>query len=112
MRNETSLWVPAETTSFTTGSLRSEQGSPTNYAEHINPKSPLASHTNLSRTIGHLRVSRIVFLRFEAPLSVSLGVDSSSTMIPQILGGRRGQPSCLSLPRPNGSAYERGYHKA
>ena len=112
MRNDMSLHVPAAMTDLTTGPPRSRHASPTDYAEHVNPDSSLALPTSLLRTSGNLRMPRVVFLRFATPLTVSLRVDYSSTMIPQILLGRRGQLSRLSPTKANGSAHKRDDHEA
>jgi len=73
-------------TDFITDPLRSERAPPTNYAEHVNPKSlPSALPVNLPRTIGHLRMLRVVFVRLLAPLLVSMRVDYPVAMIPQVL---------------------------
>lgn len=53
----------------------------TNYAEHVDPKPPSVVFINLPGSFGLLRMSGVVFLRFTAPLLVSLRVDYSATMI-------------------------------
>ena len=54
---------------------------------------------------------RVVFLLFAAPLLVSLRVDYSSTMVPQVLRAPWAS-ACFSLIRPKGSAHEANNHKA
>ena len=90
MRNEMSLCVPAAMTKFIkfiTDPLRLEQASPTDYAEHVDSMSPSVSPIILPRTLGRLRMSWVIFLRFAAPLLIALRVDYSGTMIPQVLCG-------------------------
>lgn len=51
----------------------------------------------MPQTLGHLRMLRVIFLRYAAPLVVRLRVDYSNTMVPQVLCIPQGQPPCLSL---------------
>ena len=81
--------IKLATDPFTLGDL-----APTDDAEHVDSDPPSALPITC-KELGHVRMPRVVFLRFAAPLLVPFGIDYSATVIPQVLRTpRAGLASC------------------